>query len=144
MLRTFRWVTVLVLAGVIALASASPALAVGPRLSVRVSEPFEVAGRIYPAGSLSLRTIVDYNPSTAMDEVWIGNECLGLLLAERSLNGRPSDQDTVTFERNHEGRLVLVGYVLRGDGKDNVYRYRATPTHAGNHGVTTADLIAAR
>jgi len=109
----------------------SSALAHGPRLVVRVDEPFEVRGRLYPPGSLTLRSVAQYNPAMVIDEVRVGTECIGLLMAEKGRGGRPYPHDAVIFERNTRGRLVLVGYVLRSPGNDNSYRYRATSVDVG-------------
>lgn len=131
MLRRFRLHTILVLAATIATASAPPSWADGPRLRVRMEEPFEVAGRVYPAGVLTLRSINAYNPSSSIDEIWIGGSCLGALVADKVFDGTTVSEDTVLFERNAAGRLALVGYMLRGDGVENSYRYRPA-TIAGN------------
>ena len=97
----------------------------GPRLSVTVSEPFEFQGRIWPAGPLSVMPTREYNPSSSLDEIWIGTECLGRMFADRRPAADPTERDVVFFERNANQRLVLVGYSLRGAGES--YRYRPAP-----------------
>lgn len=143
MLRRARLTWVFVVAAWIALVCASVAEARGPRLVARLNEPFEVSGRVYPGGSLTLRSVADYNPAASIDEVWVDNECLGLMVASKSPGSRSSSKDSVLFERNTLGRLVLVGYNLRGNGADTAYRYRSTSWVGGaTDGV--APTLAAR
>ena len=124
MLRRNRLTWLPVVAGLIALVSASAVEGHGPRLVVRMDEPFEVNGQVYPGGSLMLRSVTDFNPVASIDEVWVDRECLGLLVASKASGERSSSHDSVLFERNAEGRLVLVGYNLRGSGTNTAYRYR--------------------
>src|SRR5262245_35552136 len=124
MLRRARLTGLIVIVGWITLAGAAAARADGPRLVVRLHEPFEVNGRTYAGGSLMLRSVADYNPTASIDEVWVDNECLGLMLAFKGQGSQGSSRDSVLFERNARGLLVLVGYNLRGNGSDTAYRYR--------------------
>ncbi len=124
MLRRTRSSLLPVVAGCIALLFASAVEAHGTRLVVRLDEPFEVQGQVYPGGSLMLRPVTDFNPTASIDEVWVDNECLGLLVASKQSRERSSSHDSVVFERNADGRLVLVGYQLRGNGTSTAYRYR--------------------
>lgn len=118
------------LVGALLLVSAmamSPLLAQGQRLVVHMQEPFEFGGRVHSPGLLTLRYVIQYNPGAVLDEVWVGTECLGLMVAEKTRHA-PSTHDAVIFERNTAGRLVLLGYVLRGS--DNAYLYRTTAGRA--------------
>ncbi len=101
------------------------AVAGGPRLSATVSEPFEFQGRVFPAGPVSVRPMADYNPSASIDQVWIGDECLGMMVADRHPASKPSRHDAVLLERSAGGRLVLVGYVLRDQEQNSTFRYRS-------------------
>lgn len=133
MLRRTRLASWAVISACIALAVASAAHAHGPRLVVRLNEPFEVNGRSYPGGLLMLRSVAHYNPAASLDEVWVDNECLGLWVASKSPRPKASSHDSVLFERNALGRLVLVGYNLRGSRTDTAYRYRSrNPLAAGS------------
>jgi len=110
----------------------------GPRLTVSVSEPFEFQGRVWPATTLSVMPVATYNPSASLDEIWIGAECLGRMVAHRRPVGSPATQDVVVFERNADQRLVLVGYALRGTSE--TYRYRPSPSVAGEAGDGRAGI----
>lgn len=134
MLRRFRPLTILVLALTIAVAPARPTWAHGPQLRVRMDEPFEVAGQLFPAGVLTLRSIVAYNPASSIDEIWIGGDCVGALVADKVFDRATVAEDTVLFERGAGGRLTLVGYMLRGEGTENSYRYR--PASGGSRSAT--------
>ena len=141
MLRKDRLTLLPVAVGLIALVFASTVDAQGPRLVVRLDEPFEVRGQVYPGGSLMLRPVTDFNPSASIDEVWVDNESLGLLVASKTSGTRSSSHDSVLFERNAQGRLVLVGYNLRGNGTGASYRYRGEIASRTTRAVST---IAAR
>jgi len=128
MLRALRWTVIatmvaFLLAGA---ATAGPSQASGPRLIAKVPEPFQVGDRVYPAGTLTLRSVTSYHPGATIDELWTGNEFLGFWVADGKRNESRAENDTVVFERNAAGRLVLVGYVLRGERSDVAYRYRET------------------
>jgi hypothetical protein len=97
----------------------------GPRLTVHVSEPFEFQGRLWPASTLSVLPVTAYNPVATLDEIWIGTECLGRMVADRLPSTTEVSEDVVLFARNAADRLVLVGYALRGASSE--YRYRAHP-----------------
>jgi len=104
------------------------ARAQGPRLTVRVSEPFEFQGRLWPASTLSVLPVASYNPVATLDEVWIGTECLGRVVADRLPSATEAADDVVLFARNAADRLVLVGYALRGAA--SAYRYRPASAQA--------------
>ena len=47
------------------------------RMKVRIDEPFEINGQLYEPAVLTLRHMGRYNPTTTINEVWVGNQCLG-------------------------------------------------------------------
>jgi hypothetical protein len=105
MLCVFAVLSWLAAGGGIAAGSAS--------LSVRLHEPFVVGARSFEGGLLSLRSIRSYNPTSALGELWVGDECLGLVVARRDpAEPRGSAVDRVLFRRGSEGRLVLAGYAV--------------------------------
>jgi hypothetical protein len=108
---------------VLALGFRCPALAGDDRLLVNVPESFEVGGRIFPAGLLSLRHLDDYNPTTAIDRISVGAECLGVYLAQRRPTEGGLKAASVVFERSPRGHLLLVGYTTGRDPAE-VYLYR--------------------
>jgi hypothetical protein len=101
------------------------ARAQGPRLTVHVSEPFEFQGRLWPASTLSVLPGATYNPVATLDEVWIGTECLGRMVADRMPSAVEASDDVMLFARNAADRLVLIGYALRGAA--SAYHYRSYP-----------------
>jgi hypothetical protein len=70
-----------------------------------------------------------------LDEIWIGSECLGRMVADRLPLTGLSEDDVIVFERNAAERLVLVGYALRGT--NSAFRYRPLPSVAGGASVVT-------
>ena len=119
------WLARVGILAVLTLGFRCPAVADGDHLLVNVPEPFEVNGRMFPAGLLSLRHLDDYNPTTAMDRITVGAECLGVYMAQR----RPVEGGLMTasavFERSPSGHLLLVGYTTGRDPAE-VYLYRQT------------------
>lgn len=95
------------------------------RLAVRVAEAFEVNGQLYDAGKLTLRQRGDYNPTATINEIWVGNQCLGMLLAREVGSGEMSASDSFIFSRNAQGNLVLVGVTFRGEPARELYQYSA-------------------
>jgi len=93
------------------------------RLVVKVNEAFKVNGHLYESGRLSLREMGAYNPSATINEIWVGNECLGMLLAQEVHTSTPADSDSFVFARNAEGTLVLVGVTFRGEPARELYQY---------------------
>ena len=52
------------------------------RLVAQVEQPFEVNGQLYPAGELSVRQVHRVSPTSTLNEIRVGQERLGMLLAE--------------------------------------------------------------
>jgi hypothetical protein len=94
------------------------------RVVVRVDEPFEMNGRTYPAGEVTLKAVRAYNPSSLLSEVWVGRECLGVFPASRISQDAPAVGDSVTFKRAADGHLMLVGFASADSGGPGEYRFR--------------------
>jgi hypothetical protein len=88
--------------------------AAGSRLVVRVDEPFEVNGRLFPAGELSLREVAAFSPVITLNEVCVENECLGLLLAQERSDASVAPCDEMVFRRDGRGHLVLESVAIEG------------------------------
>jgi hypothetical protein len=108
-------------------ALAIPSFAQGPRLIARITEPFQVGDRIVKPGTLTVKPVSGYQPGGSIDELWIGTEFLGLFVADGTPNDASAKHDAFLFERDAQGRLVLVGYVVHGSRSDTAFRYRAVP-----------------
>ena len=93
------------------------------RLKVYVEESFEVNGAVYESGWLTLRQIGSYNPTSTINEIWVGRKCLGVLLAVEMPGEPSSTSDSLIFSRDAEGGLVLVGVGLRDEPARHLYRY---------------------
>lgn len=108
---------------------AGDAWAAGPRLVVEVDEPFVIDGEVYEAGELSLRPVLDFTPTITLNEVWVGDRCLGVLRAFRSEgDDLEASRNAILFGRDDSGLLVLRGFAYRVDGNDERYRYELLPT----------------
>ncbi len=105
--------------------SLSSLSAAGTKLTARVAEPFEIAGKPYPAGSLVVEHLRDYTPSTSLSAVWVGSEFVGVLRADRVVRDGISPTGSLTFERDSKGVLVLVGYASAAHGVHGEFRFQA-------------------
>jgi hypothetical protein len=116
------------LVGICLCASTGAALAAGPTLVVSVDEPFEVDGQLFPAATLSLRAVHEFTPTTTLNEVWVGDRCLGLMMAVRTDDPRlEASRNAVLFGRNLGGDLVLRGFAYRLAGWPERYRFELLP-----------------
>lgn len=120
----------------------APAHALDPRVSVRVNEPFEVDGRVYPAGLLSIREIAPYSPVATLNEVRFNGESIGMLLARDSERPGTSTRDELTFSRGPAGHLVLMSVTLRGERERTLGSVRESATTVAP-AVSRGPLVAA-
>ena len=113
-----------VLALVLTFTLGAAAHAAGERLTVELHQPFEVNGTVYEGGQVSVKVLRQHTPSIALSEVWVGDQCVGMLMAHRSdAPTLPSSEDTLVFRRSASGHLQLVGYALRGQADNSLYGY---------------------
>jgi len=117
--------------GLVLLATlAAPELAAGQHsVSATIQESFEFNGELYGPGAVSVREVLDYNPATTLNEIWVGKRCLGLMLADISRS--PSSRGTgnrMIFERSVAGHLVLVGFAYRDQPAREFYGYETAAT----------------
>jgi len=101
------------------------------RLSARVSEPFQLHGKLYAAGSIVVEHVRDYTPSMSLCEVWVGPEFVGLLRADRVETPDGSASASLRFERDARGTLVLVGYASPVHGVHGEFRFLTAAPAAG-------------
>jgi|GEM_PF-3475030 len=151
-MREFRGTSKVFFSGLLACvlsATITAAAGVEVSITVKVSEPFEVNGTLYPAGRLQLKSMRDYNPSQSINELWLNHECLGYFLARKGGEDPSlSRSDTMFFTRSPQGHLVLVGYMLTGQGSNKLFRYEdtggkshwAAPRNSEEPAFTTASL----
>jgi len=114
-------------AGLCASALSPCAAASGERLVVNVPEPYEIGGRVHPAGALVVRHLGDFNPATKIDQLTAESGCLGILLADR----RPREEGgllsaALVFTRSPRGHLILVGYTTGDTPAGHLYLYRGS------------------
>ena len=117
---------VLAVIGLLAVALAT-AEAGEPKLVIDVEEPFLLQGQICPAGTVSIRFVSRYNPASTLHEIRVGGEPLGVFRADHVVAEDPDAEDTVRFERNRQGTLVLLGYTLRRGGSTEAFSFGASP-----------------
>ena len=123
-----------------ALGSTPPAVASGDRLLVNVPEPFAVSGRMFPAGPVAVQHVGDASSTTTIDQVSVGTEIVGVLIADRSRSaGHDLLSSSLVFERAERGNLVLVGFTTGDAAEARMYFYRRErPGATGEHFVLIA------
>lgn len=126
-LRGWMAATVMTIA---ACAAFSGVRAAGNRLEFDVREPFQIGSRIYPAGALQMRTVHDFTPSMKIQEVWAGEQCLGMMFARRAHAEVSPGRNVAVFRRSPQGHLVLLGYSVAGGHERAVYRLAADAASA--------------
>lgn len=117
------WFAVLALAALVTVL-APAAQAAERTLRVEMSEPFEVAGVLYPPGVLSLREVNDFTPVAHMTEIRVNAQSLGVMLARNASPFR-STRDEIIFHRADDGHLVLAAVALKGQPARNLHRHAA-------------------
>jgi len=95
------------------------------RIRAQIDEPFEINGRLFPAGEISVQQVSVYNPTLSLSKVCVEGECLGLMPARISPAEAVNDDHALFFERDADGHLVLVGYAYRGGSEiQRLYEFR--------------------
>ena len=131
---------VLLIIGLCALCAvfAQSADAAGQRIMVQISEPFEIDGELFPAGTVTVREVSDYNPRATINEVWVDNRCLGILPGLERPSESQQDVDSLFFKRER-GHLVLIGVSFRGGPVRDLHSFRTNHRSVARH-----DLVAMR
>ena len=104
-----------------AVLAANTALAGGPRMKFEVPEPFQVGSHHGGAGTIAVRSVGVTTTPVALIEIWVDGSCIGALQASRDLDGL-ARRDEALFQRDEDGRLVMVGFRVAGD-RDGTYRF---------------------
>jgi hypothetical protein len=147
---------VFVLAGVVVMGLASlPAMAGGAGVCVtaRVDTPFHLPnGVLYPAGSLTLCDGGAYSPVDNFHRILVSGSTIGLFVSSRRVAElRSTGAPQILFNRESDGNLSLIGYVLPSLGESVAFRMKpsavmqanAHPTGDGETAVPIPTTVAA-
>jgi hypothetical protein len=120
------WIGVLVLLATLA----APELAAGQHsVNATIPEPFEFNGEAFDAGQVTVRELSHYNPGTTLNEIWVDDHCLGVMLAAVSAEEvGPGSNDRILFERAPSGSLVLIGFAYHGQPDREFYGFENATT----------------
>ena len=113
----------------------------GQQLVVEMTEPFEINGVLYPADVVRVQELGAYNPTSTLNEVWVGNECLGVLLAKTGDNETQAATHSLTFAQDRNGHLVLLGIAYRGEPARDLYGFRVD-SRGGHWSSAESTLLA--
>ena len=90
----------------------------GACVLARVPEAYELPdGSVHDAGRLTLCLSQTLSPVAGLHRVTVDGHTLGLARSRRALAESRDITDPQVLFRRHEGRLELVGYVVRVDRK---------------------------
>ena len=138
---------VFVLAGVVVMALASlPATAGGAGVCVtaRVDTPFHLPnGVLYPAGSLTLCDGGAYSPVDNFHRILVSGSTIGLFVSTRRVAElRSTGAPQILFNRDSDGNLSLIGYVLPSLGESVAFRMKpGAVTRASAHPTGDGDSV---
>jgi len=123
------WMIVLALTAlVVFLAPATQAA--GPRLVVQMEESFEIDGKLYPPGKLSVRPLGDYNPVTSLNEIRVDGKLVGIVRGQLAPSHAAVSDDSLVFRRSDRGHLELHAIALQGESPYELQPATKQPTDA--------------
>ena len=126
---------------IVAALAAGRASAAMTQVRFDIPQPFEVGGRVFSAGVITIHELGDYTPSRVLLEVWVDGTCIGIVTAGTAESGTPVRRDEALFRRGEGGRLVMTGYRVAGAPVARTYRFQ-TPVELAQVGAPEA--VAAR
>ncbi|HEX4823979.1 MAG TPA: hypothetical protein VFV19_06680 [Candidatus Polarisedimenticolaceae bacterium] len=85
-----------------------------PVVKFEVPQAFRVGSHEYASGTISVRPLRDYNPTTALLEVRVNDQCIGMMSARRDASTDRASRTEALFTRDDEGRLVMTGFRSTG------------------------------
>ena len=112
--------------GAMALATAlaaTSASAGDTQVRFTVPAPFRVGSHSYAKGVISVHSIMTYSPTQSLLEVWVNDDCLGMMTASRSSAEETPRRNEAMFTRDGDGRLVMLGYRMSGRANGTTYRF---------------------
>jgi len=130
---------VFVLVGVVVTGFSSlPATAGGAGVCVtaRVDKPFHLPdGVLYPAGALTICDGGAYSPVDNFHRILVSGSTIGLFVSSRRVAElRSTGAPQILFNRESDGNLSLIGYVLPSLGESVAFRMKPTTvTQASVH-----------
>ena len=120
--------------------AAAPTFGGDSQLRFDVREPFEIGGRAFASGVITVHRLAAFTPTTSILEVWVDGHCLGMISARNVAAESPATRNEAIFRRGASGRLVLVGYRATGASSGGTFRF-LTPLPSDT--ATTAAASAA-
>jgi hypothetical protein len=113
-IRKELWAVVIALTAVV-VCFTPDASAESDRLVAHVAEAYEVNGKVFPAGELSLKAIRDVSPVATLNEIRVNGQSVGMLLAQQVKGEATEHYDGLVFRRAAEGHLVLEAVAFEGE-----------------------------
>jgi hypothetical protein len=118
----------LIAATVATISASRPALAAstGECVSVQIDAPFSLPdGVLRPAGELTLCDTRSFSPVTQLHVILVNGSTVGVFQSRRrSAEIGQVQSPAVVFERDAQGTLALVGYILPVAGRSLAFRLK--------------------
>ena len=111
--------------------AAAFAAASGVCITTQVSSPFRLPdGVLRPAGTLTLCDTASFTPVSDLHVLLVDGRRIGMFLSRRRTTEAPREiRPEVVFDRDSEGSLDLVGYILPASGRSVAYRLKPLPSN---------------
>lgn len=79
-------------------------------------------GTLHPAGTITLCDSLVLTPVTTLHKTYVNGQPVGLLASRRRSSELPGDRAPfLVFQRDPQGRLELLGYVMPASGRSVTY-----------------------
>jgi len=118
-----RLPSLVVLAIILACAGGSSSATSRNCVTVRLVDPLELPdGSVHGAGTLTLCTARSFSPVARLHQVSVDGMPVAVLLSRMGVSEGPAPRDPlVTFRRDRNGRLHLVGYAWPAGRRSQTY-----------------------
>ena len=128
--------------GILAAAIGGAVAETGNCLSVTMPSSFALpGGTVHAPGNLVLCVARAFSPVASLHEVWLDGIPFGFLRSRRGVSEDPGpSQPTVTFRRDDNGLLHLIGYAWPSGSQTRTY---LLDTESSNRGSPPATAVAA-
>ena len=67
------------------------------------------------AATIAVRSVGVTTSPVALIEIWVDGSCIGALRATRDVDAAIPVRDEALFDRDEDGRLVMVGFRVAGE-----------------------------
>lgn len=123
---TVRFLLIAAFAAMIPATGPALAASSGGCVTVQIDSPFRLPdGLLHPAGELTLCDTRSFSPVTQLHVLLVNGSTVGVFQSRRrGAEIGPVDSPEVVFERDSQGTLALVGYIVPAAGRSVAFRLK--------------------